>query len=62
MRLKNAIDQKLFDIRLRDKFLADTKITKDELNDYLKSLPDDAKNSEYIDSRGVRHRHPENND
>lgn len=42
MRLARALDDKKFDVRLSDKFVADNKITQKELEDYKNSLPDDA--------------------
>jgi hypothetical protein len=45
MRLARALDDKKFDIRLSDKFVADEKISKKELEQYLKELPDDAETS-----------------
>jgi len=41
MRLKRAIEEKEFDLRLRDKNLADGKQTKAEIEKYIKQLTDD---------------------
>ncbi len=49
MRLSRAMVEKLMDIRLRDKLIAEGKITKEEVKKYLESLNDDAKNSVYTD-------------
>lgn len=42
MRLARALDDKKFDVRLSDKFVADEKISQKELEEYRNSLPDDA--------------------
>jgi len=42
MRLARALEDKKFDLRLSDKFVADEKISQKELEDYRSSLPDDA--------------------
>ncbi|MBF0299118.1 MAG: hypothetical protein HQK51_10385 [Oligoflexia bacterium] len=49
MRLKSAIEEKLYDNRLRDKFIADGRITKTQVDTYLDSLPDDQEKSLLID-------------
>lgn len=41
MRLKRAIEEKEFDLRLRDKKVADGKQNKADLEKYLKQLVDD---------------------
>lgn len=41
MKLRIALDEKLMDVRLRDRLLAEGKITKKEVDDFLASLPDD---------------------
>lgn len=41
MRLNIALQEKLMDVRLRDKLVADGKISKTEVEEFLKSLPDD---------------------
>ena len=45
MKLKKALDEKLHDQRLRDRFIAEGKVTKQELEKFLTSLPDDSANS-----------------
>lgn len=40
MRLSDAIKDKLMDIRVKDKLLADGKITKEDVETYYKNLPD----------------------
>lgn len=40
MRLNQALKNKLYDIRLRDKLLAEGKVTKQELEEYYNSLDD----------------------
>ena len=49
MRLARALDDKKFDIRLSDKFVADGKISQKELEEYRNSLPDDAANATTTD-------------
>ncbi|MBF0359640.1 MAG: hypothetical protein HQK49_01420 [Oligoflexia bacterium] len=49
MRLKNAIEEKLYDSRLRDKFVADGRITKSQIDSYLTDLPDDQEKAHSID-------------
>lgn len=39
--LSDALKEKLMDVRLRDKLLAEGKITKGQVDTYLKSLSDD---------------------
>ena len=47
MRLSRALDDKKLDTRLRDKLVADGKISSTDIEGYLKELPDDAANSIY---------------
>ena len=49
MRLSRALHEKLMDVRLRDKLIAEGKITKEEVKKYLESLNDDTKNASYTD-------------
>lgn len=42
MKLRQALEEKLLDLRLRDRLLAEGKITKEEIQKTLKGLPDDA--------------------
>ena len=41
MRLFRALDEKKYDVRLRDKLIADKKIETSEVESYLKNLEDD---------------------
>lgn len=50
MRLSRALAEKLMDVRLRDKLIAEGKITKEEVKKFLDSMNDDAKNSTYTDA------------
>jgi polyhydroxyalkanoate synthesis regulator phasin len=45
MKLRLALEEKLMDARLRDRLLAEGKITKEQVKKYLDSLTDEAKNS-----------------
>jgi polyhydroxyalkanoate synthesis regulator phasin len=49
MRLSRALQEKLMDVRLRDKLLAEGKITKEEVNKFLTEMGDEAKNATYTD-------------
>jgi len=42
MKLRKALDEKLLDVRLRDRLLAEGKITKEQLEKMLAQLPDDS--------------------
>lgn len=44
MLLKAALEQKVMDVRLLDKHLADGKISRKEYDDYMNSLEDDSAN------------------
>lgn len=44
MLLKGALEQKVMDVRLLDKHLADGKISRKEYDDYMASLEDDSAN------------------
>ena len=45
MKLRLALEEKLMDARLRDRLLAEGKITKEQVKKYLDSLNDEAKNA-----------------
>ena len=45
MRLSRALEEKLLDLRLRDKLLAEGKITKAQVEEYLNKLDDDMENT-----------------
>lgn len=49
MKLRLALEEKLLDVRVRDRLLAENKITKEELKKYLDTLPDDAKTAVPLD-------------
>ncbi len=42
MKLKLALEEKLFDVRLRDKLLSENKVSKTQIEKYLKTLEDNA--------------------
>ncbi len=50
MRLSKALKEKLNDVRLRDKLLAEGKITKAQVDEYLKALADDSDKAEWTDT------------
>jgi len=41
MRLRLALDEKMMDLRVRDRLLAEGKITQKEVQEFLAKLPDD---------------------
>ena len=47
MRLSRALEEKVMDVRLRDKLVAEGKLTKEQVDKYLASIPDETKNSIY---------------
>jgi len=49
MKLRLALEEKLLDLRVRDRLLAEGKITKEDLKKHLDSLTDDASNSVPLD-------------
>lgn len=49
MKLKEALKEKLMDVRLVDKLLAEGKITKEEYDKYKNSLQDEEGNYEKVD-------------
>lgn len=49
MKLRLALEEKQLDARVRDRLLAEGKLTKEELKKYLESLPDDAAKSVPLD-------------
>jgi len=49
MRLSRALTEKLMDVRLRDKLLAEDKLSKEEVKKFLDSIADEAKNSSYTE-------------
>jgi hypothetical protein len=48
MNLKEALDDKKFDVRLRDRLVAEGKITPQELDTFKKALNDDEDSSSVI--------------
>ena len=47
MRLSRALEEKMMDVRLRDKLVAEGKLTKEEVKKYLDGISDDTKNATY---------------
>ena len=41
MKLRMALEDKLMDARIRDRLLAEGKITKKDIDDYFKNLPEE---------------------
>ena len=55
MKLRLALEEKLMDARLRDRLLAEGKISKEDVKKYLDSLSDETKNAVPLD-----HEEPKN--
>lgn len=49
MRLSRALEEKLMDVRLRDKLVAEGKVSKEVVAEFLKKLPDDQTRAILID-------------
>lgn len=49
MKLRQALEEKQLDLRLRDRLLAEGKITKEDVQKYLKALADDAAKAVSLD-------------
>ncbi len=49
MKLRLALEEKLMDVRVRDRLVAEGKIPKEELKKYTDALPDDGKNAVPLD-------------
>jgi polyhydroxyalkanoate synthesis regulator phasin len=54
MKLRLALEEKLMDARVRDRLLAEGKITKEQVKKYLDSLADEAKNAVPLDQEEVK--------
>ena len=54
MKLRLALEEKLMDVRVRDRLVAEKKIAKDDLKKYLDTLPDDTKNAVPLDQEEQR--------
>ena len=52
MRLSRALTEKLMDVRLRDKLVAEGKLTKEEVKKFIDSLADESKNASYTNDEG----------
>lgn len=49
MKLRLALEEKLLDVRVRDRLLAEGKITKEEIKKFLDGLPDEGTNAVPLD-------------
>jgi hypothetical protein len=49
MRLSRALEEKLMDVRLRDKLVVEGKVSKEVVAEFLKNLPDDQTRAILID-------------
>lgn len=53
MRLSKALNDKVMDVRLRDKLVADGSLSKEEVQKYLSELPDDNSNLQFTDEKSA---------
>jgi polyhydroxyalkanoate synthesis regulator phasin len=49
MRIAQALKEKLMDVRLRDKLIAEGKVTKEEAEKYMADLPDETNRLVYTE-------------
>ena len=49
MRLARALEEKLLDLRLRDKLIAEGKVTKQQVEEFLASLDDSQENASFTE-------------
>ncbi|MFP5386334.1 MAG: hypothetical protein ACLGHN_09670 [Bacteriovoracia bacterium] len=49
MKLRLALEEKLMDVRVRDRLLAEGKITKEDVKKYLETLQDETTNAVPLD-------------
>lgn len=49
MKLRQALEEKQLDLRLRDRLLAEGKIAKEDIQKFLKNLPDDTTKAVSLD-------------
>lgn len=49
MKLKIALEEKIYDKRLMDRLLSEGKITQKEVDEFLAKLEDDSTNVDYIE-------------
>jgi polyhydroxyalkanoate synthesis regulator phasin len=54
MKLRLALEEKLMDVRVRDRLLAEGKITKEEVKKYLDTLADEGKNAVPLDQEEAK--------
>jgi hypothetical protein len=50
MKLRIALEEKMLDVRLRDRLMAEGKVNKEEIKKYLEKLPDDADKAISLDA------------
>ena len=49
MKLRMALDEKLLDVRLRDRLVTEGKVTSEQVEEYLKSLADNEGNYTHVE-------------
>ncbi len=57
MKLRLALEEKLMDVRVRDRLVAEGKISKEELKKYLDSMADETKNAVPLDNEEAKNIH-----
>lgn len=55
MELKEALEEKVYDLRLRDRLVAEGKLKKEELEKFLKNLKDETDNYVTLGSASKKH-------
>lgn len=51
MKLRKALDDKLLDVRLRDRLVSEGKVTNAQVEDYLKALSDEEGNYTKVEDK-----------
>lgn len=54
MKLRLALEEKLLDVRVRDRLLAEGKITKEDVKKYLDNLADETTNAVPLDNEEAK--------
>lgn len=54
MKLRLALEEKQLDVRLRDRLVAEKKLSKEDIKKHLDSIPDEAKNAIPLDQDEAR--------
>lgn len=54
MKLRLALEEKLLDVRVRDRLLAEGKVTKEEIKKYIDGLKDESNNAIPLDQEEAK--------